>query len=118
MEIVIKLSQFLLSLSLLIILHELGHFIGLPHSYVSASSIMRPTLASYQTFRQVYTSDVNALSALYGSQALTAGSARLGAMSDGPSSEGEMVRGRIELRTDGRCLHFQNGVLKNEHRWK
>ena len=27
MEIVIKLSQFLLSLSLLIILHELGHFI-------------------------------------------------------------------------------------------
>lgn len=27
MEIVIKLSQFLLSLSLLIVLHELGHFI-------------------------------------------------------------------------------------------
>lgn len=103
-----------------IVLHELGHFVGLTHSS-SSPSVMSPTLASNTQSRSLFPNDVNKIKSNYGLSALMSQSV-LGhsaiipkhshehhhdIQTDSEPYEGELVKGIIELRFDGNCSHSQ-----------
>ncbi|HLE10135.1 MAG: hypothetical protein A2504_08215 [Bdellovibrionales bacterium RIFOXYD12_FULL_39_22] len=98
-----------------VLLHELGHFLGLPHQnnyYVS--SVMQPYMSIFINERSLYSYDVEAISSKYSE----------GADEDLPTiPKGEVtahvrdydddlpIRGIIEMRANGECRRYENGVL-------
>lgn len=112
-----------------VVLHELGHFIGLGHvNSFSTSSVMQPYLGMMDSQRTITSYDKSTGQSLYGVSALTSNSNLsiiTGSLSTatGPkklpksarvSEDGE-VRGLIELRANGECRHYENGILKERH---
>jgi hypothetical protein len=104
-----------------VLLHEMGHFIGLRHEYDSYDSIMRPSLGSYESERQLYPIDVHNLGVNYntsGIQPLSVEQPHDSGIYAGAISspmEGELVQGRFELRANGYCIHFLNGRQTVKH---
>lgn len=105
-----------------VILHELGHFIGLAHtSNLSSNSIMLPYLSIFDSQRTINTFDQSFAQSHYQVSSLTASSRALKAQSARTSAattypdEGKLVRGVIELRSDGKCLHYINNKLVHQH---
>ena len=104
-----------------VVLHELGHFIGIAHvNDWSSNSIMLPYLGIFDSQRTLNTYDQNLvrsnyqLSSLIASRnlALKASASSLGTTH---KNEGEIVRGVIELRNNGKCHHYINGKLVHTH---
>lgn len=97
-----------------IILHELGHFLGLCHESYS-SSVMAPYY--YTTQRSLKTFDVNKIRALYlNNQNYSAFSAKTFSKSNAIANPvGTEVRGIVELNANGKCRHFVNDKLVYEH---
>ena len=96
-----------------IILHEMGHFLGLCHES-NYNSIMAPYYFSTQ--RSLKTFDSNKIKALYvnnqnysGKSAIRANSTPL------PAPAGSEVSGVIELNANGICKHYINGKLIYQH---
>ena len=87
-----------------IVLHELGHLIGLPHRY-SFESVMRPNLASNEVEWFLYLSDINEIQSKYPSVLLPLGFSSAFSYSDQPAP-GILQRIVIELRADGHCSSF------------
>lgn len=102
-----------------VILHELGHLAGLKHVSKSlAPSIMLSTLGTDEVKRQVYTIDKELINSIYEDSALTAKDPVLGKFSkseESPQKRGNVYRGVIELMPSGKCLHYLNGELVEEH---
>ena len=102
-----------------VILHEMGHFIGLRHEYSTYESVMRPSLGSYESERQIYPADLTKLEHNYDVphvETLTAAAGpNVRAAGISSSQEPEMIQGRFELRANGRCVHFINGKVVGEH---
>jgi len=111
-----------------VVLHEMGHFIGLGHQYSTYNSVMYPSISSTDDHRTVSSVDINTIVANYdNSVALTAGLS-IGGPS-GPatndsfaipvenygSNSSNQVSGTIELRKDGQCKHYINGKLIGTH---
>ncbi|MCO4793516.1 MAG: matrixin family metalloprotease [Bacteriovoracaceae bacterium] len=98
-----------------VVLHEMGHFLGLPHeSNWSALAVMQPYLSTFESHRSPYSSDVNALSDLYqdvGSAPLIFEKTALG----NTNRVEEEVSGFFELRADGECRHYIDGELIHIH---
>ena len=111
-----------------VILHELGHFIGLGHvNSFSTPSVMQPYLGISDSVRAITIYDQSNIQSLYGLSSLSSpvvlssliqtkestGQIRL------PSGAKELsnglVIGLIELRKNGECLHYENGKLINSH---
>ncbi len=105
-----------------VILHELGHLIGLQHTTSSTvGSIMYPSLAGGEKKRTLSTYDAASVRNLYNSStlALTASRSLASFSMDEDSSdsaEPKYVSGYIELREDGTCRHFENGKLIQTHK--
>ncbi len=108
-----------------VILHELGHFLGLYHTSThQAPSIMLPSIGVTVVKRQVESTDSQYLLSNY---ELDAGGASLALIPESTSrmassaettphpDEGQFIKGIIELRADGQCLHYQNGKLVHTH---
>lgn len=98
-----------------VILHEMGHFLGMCHDGHSLSdhahdSIMRPYYIQNQ--RSLFSFDITKITDLYVNNINTLGSGNSSALS---LPEGSLVRGRIELMANGQCRHFLNGKLEFEH---
>lgn len=96
-----------------IVLHEMGHFLGLCHeSY--ANSIMAPYY--FTTQRSLKTFDTNKIKALYlNNQNLSPfskSSLKSNAIAEPVGTE---VKGIIELNANGHCRHFINDKLVYEH---
>tara|TARA_R110002072_G_scaffold64203_4_gene159564 strand:- start:2419 stop:3249 length:831 start_codon:yes stop_codon:yes gene_type:complete len=104
-----------------VLLHELGHFIGLSHqSDFLVSSVMQPYLSIFDVNRSITSADISSTRTNYNASLLTASNA-LSALNTGVRTspvdpkEGEIVRGIIELRDNGKCHHYENGVLSDIH---
>lgn len=97
-----------------IILHEMGHLLGLCHeSY--ATSIMAPYYINTQ--RSLKSFDSSKISALYlNNQNYSPFTAKTATSKTNISSPiGSEVSGIIELNANGHCRHFVDGKLVHEH---
>lgn len=117
-----------------VILHELGHLIGLKHTTSSSvSSIMYPQLGSSEVKRTLGYYDALTVENLYdnNTQALRSASVKSSASTAESSKESyddyeseededenppKLIHGYIELRTDGNCNHYQDGKLIDQHK--
>jgi hypothetical protein len=101
-----------------VMLHEIGHFLGLGHNSTEAS-VMRPRVSSgTQSFlRTLQAADIRDIKARYG--VISAQNAALEitgqALMSGGASTGEHIRGIVELRVDGKCVHKENGKTIHIH---
>jgi hypothetical protein len=94
-----------------VILHELGHFIGLPHeSDFSIQSVMSPFLGSTDSFSGIFSRDVSAARSLYSVSSLST----LSMISPNPDY-GQPVHGIIELRSNGNCVHKVDNKVVHTH---
>jgi hypothetical protein len=97
-----------------IVLHEMGHFLGLCHENVS-NSIMAPYYFSTQ--RNLKTFDINKIKALYllNQNYSALETSAIKKKSNGLEPVGSEVKGIIELNSNGHCRHFINGKIVYEH---
>lgn len=100
-----------------VVLHELGHFLGLPHkegNTVMITSIddedenRAPTIVDRNDIAMKYNIS---LSGLPGS-AITASTHNY---EPGSGDQGKKVKLMIELHADGKCVHRENGVVLQRH---
>lgn len=92
-----------------ILLHEMGHFLGLCHEN-NYNSIMAPYY--FTTQRSLKTFDTNKIKALYLNNQNYGGSPNADALSVPIGSE---VNGVVELDSSGICKHYINGKLVYQH---
>lgn len=97
-----------------VVLHEMGHFLGLCHENAS-NSIMAPYY--FTTQRSLKTFDVNKIRALYlNNQNYNAFTTKTSTKSSAIENPvGTEVKGIVELSSNGHCRHFINGKLVYEH---
>ena len=118
-----------------VILHEMGHFLGLQHIPVSyertgsdkllsteqykASSVMYPSINTKDVKRIPQQRDINELVNKYGLSA-SAGSALAAANPYRPRANdyGKNVKVVIELMASGECIHKENGAVIQRHQIK
>jgi hypothetical protein len=109
-----------------VLLHEMGHFLGIPHQTgAGVPSIMQPYLSTFESNRLIFSADSNALIDLYTQVGISSFSGFQAQSEFGRSSEddlrypspknGEEVQGIFELRADGECRHYINDKLVHGH---
>jgi hypothetical protein len=119
-----------------IVLHEMGHFLGLQHiptyydrpdsesamsrTDYKESSVMYPSVSSIEEKRIPKTKDINALVNKYNiggsaASALIAGATAFRPMNSDPGKNVKIV---IELRKNGECIHKEDGVEGLRHHVK
>lgn len=94
-----------------VIIHELGHLLGLPHNWDwDNPSVMEPFLSISESKRAVTAADTANINNLYSVGAPLTGGGGGGFASFSPNpDEGAPVSGMFELRADGSCHHTING---------
>lgn len=116
-----------------VVLHEMGHFLGLSHikryssrdsAYAAmseaaykASSVMYPSISGSESKRVPQTQDSNNLIYKYISGtavgAITSGAQKYQQRKDDPGLE---VKVMMELKATGECVHKENGAVIGRHR--
>ncbi len=106
-----------------VLLHELGHFLGLQHkpdTYNRNHTVMYPSIYSDESKQIPLTVDKQDLAAKYNiTLPLTAGGSSIVAPAKTYKKDagdaGEPVKIILELRANGECLHHVDGVLSTRH---
>ena len=99
-----------------VMLHEMGHFLGLQHVN-NPQSIMLPTMAAGDSSRRVPGNYDKAV--LADKYVIPGFSANAAIAADRQTfnvrTQGEMVKILIELHADGECVHRENGTVVKRH---
>lgn len=98
-----------------VVLHELGHLVGLDH--LSGNAVMNAFLSTGEQKRAPLLNDTTALRALYQPSApafILSGMTDQGPRDPHPD-EGQKGRGVIELLKSGECRHYEDGKLVHSH---
>ena len=102
-----------------VVLHELGHFLGLSHKY--GDTVMVPSIGTSSVARAPTSIDSLDLADKYkltlgsGGSNAAVGSSR---PSYSPRDSGQKVKILIELLADGECVHKENGAVVKRHSLK
>lgn len=99
-----------------VILHEMGHFLGLQHKTSGSNSVMVPSVGHATVNRAPKSIDASDLETKYnlGSTANPA-AARVLAQTYQKQSDGSPVSILIELHASGECIHKEDGVVVERH---
>jgi hypothetical protein len=92
-----------------IMLHELGHLLGMCHETVE-DSIMAPYYISTRRSLEAY--DIEHVNDIYVDGVISGLTVNTNALS---APVGSKVSGVIELHSDGKCVHYMNGKKTAEH---
>lgn len=102
-----------------VVLHELGHFLGLGHK--EGDSVMIPSIGTGSKNRTPTNVDIGDISSKYDLITLpvelqgSAMAARKLDYSPGKNDPGQEIRILIELLSDGECVHKENGAVIKRH---
>lgn len=96
-----------------VILHEMGHFLGMNHNITTTNSVMYPSVGKSASKRTPNVVDISELASKYN---ISLSSSSAGAIvaekpvyKPAPNDPGQSIRILIELRSDGDCIHKENG---------
>jgi hypothetical protein len=103
-----------------VVLHEMGHFLGLNHNISDTSSVMYPSVDSGSEKRVPKPVDINELASRYNITLPSSGASSQAAMNKpvykpAANDPGQEIKIMIELRADGNCVHKENGVEFHRH---
>jgi hypothetical protein len=101
-----------------VVLHELGHFLGLSHKY--GNTVMVPSITSGTNIRTPTNIDATDMADKYSITIATGTGAAVMAgksidYSSSPSDQGQGVKLIIELMANGECVHKENGAVRERH---
>jgi hypothetical protein len=100
-----------------VILHEMGHFLGLPHR--DGNSVMVDSIGNGTVLDLPTSGDQMDLATLYHLNTSFSGfgiAASRPRYAPRPGDKGVEVQILLELRADGECVHRENGVVVKRHR--
>lgn len=106
-----------------VLLHELGHFLGLQHkprSYNRNNTVMYPSIYTTEVKRTPKTVDVQDMAGKYHiTVPLTAGGSAIVSKpkvyTKKAGDEGQMTKVILELKSNGECVHHENGAVVKRH---
>lgn len=90
-----------------ILLHELGHFLGLGHYFGRENSVMDPYIHLGEVKRSLFSTDLQAIRDNYPTM-INPSSTGVTATRSIPAEGEEIVRGIIEQRAGGNCVHHKH----------
>lgn len=99
-----------------VVLHEMGHFLGLNHKY--GNTVMVPSIGTSSVARAPSSMDATDIADKYN---ITLGSGNSNAAvgsrrkTYSPRDSGQEVKIMIELLADGECVHKENGAVIRRH---
>jgi hypothetical protein len=109
-----------------VMLHEIGHFLGLGHQSYSVESVMQPSVSKIDANRETTNADKGNISVNYGvdssynsfatleSESTTSVTAGLSSSLD-TLEDGQVVKMLLQLLPSGECIHTIEGKVFHKH---